>query len=771
MRQMAQEIRRLLGSVGFISLLVIMFLCTGLAAGLLYYDRYPQNTISLAQERENVWKNVQRIEKEILAAETQSDRKMMEEQKAYFQRRYEYITNKEKYHDTDYDKFMRNELDYMEWEIQHQIEQGATQIFSRHLAQYYDLQYRYEHHMEPEEGNGFQGWELMTYTGQYPMLLGIYLLLALLGAMAAFARPGEVGQQDIWKTVLSRYIALTLGSVLLIAALVGGIFSFGSLFGGMGDGLHPIVISKTQQSFIQASDLQSIGLEQLARQWMSVVPQKELAWLVLGYVGLTGLFIAYIGFAAASLFSNRFLSVGMAGLSVMLPMYIAEESGRYGAIATLNHMKYARIYDMLTGSAYYNIMTGTDSVRVGALMFIFWGGLSVVVSLLLWDIRKRWFVRRDTRPPSKKIKLAGVMNSVRWRILLYFIGSIIIAVVATLILLMIAAIAAQMPVLGDLIQGYVNMTGGSISIIGTTVVVGAGLFILSFFFLMRQTIGYIEEISTAVNQISGGNFDVSIAERTTDELGVLAGNLNTMARRLKASIEEERNAERTKNELITSVSHDLRTPLTSILGYLGLIQNDQYKDEVELRYYVDIAYHKSTRLKKLIDDLFEFTRISGGMKANPTTINLGELLEQLAEEFVPIFQEAGMEYRLSLPRERVLVHVDGDLMVRVFENLITNAIRYGREGKYVDIELNREDGEAVVNVVNYGEPIPEGELPYIFERFYRVEKSRSVDTGGTGLGLAIAKNIVELHQGSIRAFCQNDSTTFQVRLRISTPGQ
>jgi len=117
-----------------------------------------------------------------------------------------------------------------------------------------------------------------------------------------------------------------------------------------------------------------------------------------------------------------------------------------------------------------------------------------------------------------------------------------------------------------------------------------------------------------------------------------------MTKKLKQLMEEERNAERTKNELITSVSHDLRTPLTSILGYLELIEKDRYRDEVELRHYVSIAYAKAQRLKKLIDGLFEYTKVSyGGLKLNSERINLGELLEQMAEKFVPTLQDMAMD--------------------------------------------------------------------------------------------------------------------------------
>jgi len=119
------------------------------------------------------------------------------------------------------------------------------------------------------------------------------------------------------------------------------------------------------------------------------------------------------------------------------------------------------------------------------------------------------------------------------------------------------------------------------------------------------------------------------------------------------------------------------------------------------------------------------------------------------------------------PVERVMVLADGDKLVRVFENLISNAVRYGQDGRRVDIRLSQAGGMARVDVINYGEPIPQKDLPFIFERFHRVDKSRSADTGGTGLGLAIARNIVELHQGTITASSDEAQTCFTVRLPIA----
>lgn len=300
------------------------------------------------------------------------------------------------------------------------------------------------------------------------------------------------------------------------------------------------------------------------------------------------------------------------------------------------------------------------------------------------------------------------------------------------------------------------------------VTVAVILFVATAFIMMGGTLRRISHVSEAVNLIAEGNLDARAPLESNDEIGLLARDINTMAERLKKSIEEERKAERSKYDLVTSVSHDLRTPLTSILGYLDLVDKDNYEDEVKLRHYVAVAHEKALNLKQLIDDLFEFTRVSyGSLPQRPELLNLGRLLEQLAEEFVPILDTANMQYRLQIPQESVMVRADPSMMARVFENLLSNAVRYGAEGVYVDIELEVEQGAwAVARVANYGAPIDDEQLVLIFERFYRGEGSRSRDTGGAGLGLAIAKSIVTLHGGSIRAY--NDSergrTVFEVRL-------
>lgn len=277
----------------------------------------------------------------------------------------------------------------------------------------------------------------------------------------------------------------------------------------------------------------------------------------------------------------------------------------------------------------------------------------------------------------------------------------------------------------------------------------------------------LAHILEGLQEIANGNLDRPIPEvQRSGELAEVASKINEMADRLNRTIQDERNAEKTKNDLITGVSHDLRTPLTSILGFLEVIHEDRYRDEVEMRHYLSIVYDKSLTLKKLIDDLFEYTRVNNGMPLNTVQLDLVGFIHQLSEEFVPQLDAAGMTCSIRADLGELNIMADGDLLVRSYANILSNAVRYGHGGERVDISIAAADGMAVVSITNFGDPIPERDLPFLFERFYRVDRSRSQDTGGTGLGLAIAKSIIEAHGGAIEVRSSRDGTTFTTRLPL-----
>lgn len=293
-------------------------------------------------------------------------------------------------------------------------------------------------------------------------------------------------------------------------------------------------------------------------------------------------------------------------------------------------------------------------------------------------------------------------------------------------------------------------------------------FIISFYFITSRKMQYIESVSSGLYEISKGNLDYRIKKVGNDEIASLADNINNMAEKLKNKIDKERQIEKTKNELITNVSHDLRTPLTSIKGYLGLIKDKKYKDDTQLEEFVNIAYNKSERLQSLINDLFEYTKVSSnGITLNKEVIDINELLQQLTDELVPICEENEIIIEKSFQKEKINVDIDADKMVRVFENLLINAIRYSIKPGVVKLSLSSEKEYAFIKVENKCNDMSKEDVERIFERFYRAEKSRSRETGGSGLGLAIAKSIVELHEGTINAVYNEPAIIFTVKLKRS----
>lgn len=298
-------------------------------------------------------------------------------------------------------------------------------------------------------------------------------------------------------------------------------------------------------------------------------------------------------------------------------------------------------------------------------------------------------------------------------------------------------------------------------------ILGILLFSVTFMILQEPYIRYISRISEAVQNISEGDLNTVIDVIGDDEFSGMAANLNRMAADIKQLMEKERESERTKNELITNVAHDLRTPLTSIIGYLELLTNNQQIPADMQHKYIEIAYGKSRRLQKLIEDLFGFTKLNYGKIAmHVGQIDIVKLLGQLVEEAYPNFVEKGLSYDLQSNVPAKIINADGNLLARLFDNLIGNAIKYGADGKRVLVKIHAESETVTVSVTNYGYVIPADELPLIFNKFYRVEQSRSSSTGGTGLGLAIAKEIVDMHGGTISVASDLNGTIFTVKLQV-----
>ncbi|MBC1886169.1 HAMP domain-containing sensor histidine kinase [Listeria seeligeri] len=289
------------------------------------------------------------------------------------------------------------------------------------------------------------------------------------------------------------------------------------------------------------------------------------------------------------------------------------------------------------------------------------------------------------------------------------------------------------------------------------------LFFSFFYRFMRQRLlkKQLRTINFALND--GKPVDT---ESFVPEIQELERNIESMRERQNKLMKQEEQAQQARNDLITNVSHDLRTPLTSILGYLSYIHEDRYRDEIELRYYTELVYGKARHLHKLIDDLFSYTRLdSVEYQLKKDELDVIELLSQLVAEYDGQATERNMQIIEHFEAKKLIISGDGNQIMRLFENLFSNALRYGEGNKQIDVSAKQEENMAVVRVTNYGQEISEIDLPYLFERFYKADKNRT--TTGTGLGLAIAKSIVEKHGGIVTAESKNRKTSFIVKLPLS----
>ena len=278
----------------------------------------------------------------------------------------------------------------------------------------------------------------------------------------------------------------------------------------------------------------------------------------------------------------------------------------------------------------------------------------------------------------------------------------------------------------------------------------------------------IRHIISELHYIAQGNFGYRIPPSKDNNLQEFIDSIHVLVDSTVEAMEEERRIEQTKDELITNVSHDIRTPLTSIIGYLGLVAEHRFHSREEAKEYVQIAYKKAREMKLLVDDLFEYTTVrQTNTPLNIITFDMVKLLEQLAIDFQIEAEENGMAIEIHSSHEKLIMSGDSEKLVRVFSNLLTNALKYGKGGKTIRIDMDLVHANRVrVNVKNDGEKIPEEALDQLFERFYRAESSRSQASASTGLGLAIAKSIVELHSGTITANTTDQWTEFIVELPV-----
>jgi len=291
------------------------------------------------------------------------------------------------------------------------------------------------------------------------------------------------------------------------------------------------------------------------------------------------------------------------------------------------------------------------------------------------------------------------------------------------------------------------------------VVIAVFLIILTRF-LMSQFAKYFGEIS--------GGLDVLVYDsygeiKLSPEMLTMERKLNTVKKELESREKEARLAEQRKNEMVMYLAHDIKTPLTSVMGYLSLLDEAPDMPPEQKAKYVNITLDKAYRLEKLVDEFFEITRYNFQTDTlQKEDIDLYYMLTQIIDEFFPLLSEKGQRAVLDAP-EYLTVYGDSDKLARVFNNVLKNAAAYSPENSVIDIEAKISDGTVSVTFRNPGN-IPNDKLSSIFEKFYRLDSSRSTISGGAGLGLAIAREIIVSHGGRIYAESANEYTTFIVEL-------
>ncbi len=286
-------------------------------------------------------------------------------------------------------------------------------------------------------------------------------------------------------------------------------------------------------------------------------------------------------------------------------------------------------------------------------------------------------------------------------------------------------------------------------------------FIIIFIYHWKRTLEYIDIIAKASSKLVDTNEEYI---HLPVELKQVEERLNYIKQQAIRNARIAKEAEQRKNDLIVYLAHDLKTPLTSVIGYLTLLCEERDISEELRNKYLAISLDRAERLGDLIDEFFEITRFNlSTLSLELSCVNLSRMLEQILYEFRPQFAEKNLQYELQIPPDTEII-CDIDKMERVFDNLIRNAINYSYLNTMIKIIVLQNQNAITMHFINHGKTIPKEKLKIIFEQFYRLDKSRDSKTGGSGLGLAIAKEIIELHHGSIEVISENEKIEFIVSL-------
>lgn len=280
-------------------------------------------------------------------------------------------------------------------------------------------------------------------------------------------------------------------------------------------------------------------------------------------------------------------------------------------------------------------------------------------------------------------------------------------------------------------------------------------------FLFVSFVRYLDDVNQGIDKLLA---DDNKPLHLLPEMAPMEKKLNTVKQTLWQRKQESLQAEKRRDELVMYLAHDIRTPLTSVIGYLNVLEENPELSEAEREKYIHIATEKAYRLEKMVNEFFEMTRYrSRQVTLSKAQIDLPLLLTQMIDEHAPTLSAHGNRMTLDA-EEHLFICADPDKLARVFGNLLKNAAAYSYPDTEIRITAQSDGGFAEIRFLNHGKTIPQQQLQMLFQKFFRLDEARKSDTGGSGLGLAIAHEIVEMHGGSMEADSADDTVTFTVRL-------
>lgn len=352
-------------------------------------------------------------------------------------------------------------------------------------------------------------------------------------------------------------------------------------------------------------------------------------------------------------------------------------------------------------------------------------------------------------------------NKVSKRIVLQYFAVIVIYVSVLAFLVSLARLLGSrlVPYMDPKVYEFLRFIRDNIRLI--TGVVGLVGWVFITYYFISKPLRYLNEVIDASEKLVSPTTEPIVLSKALVNTEI---ELNRVRERALADARAARDAEQRKNDLIVYLAHDLKTPLTSVIGYLTLLHDEKQVSEELREKYIGISLDKAERLEDLINEFFEITRFDlSDIELQCSAVNLTRMLEQLTFEANPVLSAKGLRCSLSSTAD-IMIKCDVNKMQRVFDNLLRNAMFYSYENSVIEIAALQDDKETVIRFMNRCDTIPAERLERIFERFFRLDSSRGSDSGGAGLGLAIAKEIVSRHNGTITAKSENNTVEFTVTL-------